>query len=164
MTYSKAFEKLVLEDDDVVGLLAYALYKQTINENVCNGKTGVIPEDRDPQPKEVKLYRDQAESYLRTFAQVAIDKERANIISSALPESIAVVTGRLVQAENNIVGYIKSATGFWWPGVGIGIVAWLISLAITVLVVSQAPEWSYGLIKHDGLSQHTEKTVSSPTH
>jgi hypothetical protein len=62
-------------DDDIVGLLAYALLKQNIREEASRG----IPVDRafrNPSAVTISLYRGSAESKLNAFASRVIDEAR----------------------------------------------------------------------------------------
>ena len=141
--YSKAFANFVEASDDVEGLLAYALYKRTINERRSLG----LPDDsgkRDPRKQEIEIYRTQAARYLETFGATVIEAERADIIAQGIQESTLELGRRLESLSREI----KSATGFWWPGVVVGVVAWLISIALTILVVFAAPDWVTALVRH----------------
>lgn len=146
--HSRAFEKLVQEPDDIVGLLAYALYKRTINERKAAGHGVLSPKDRDPQGHEISLHRDQAENYLRTFAQTAIEEEK----SAIWVENIKVLSKDILfgvnEAKNDIKVAIKRGTGFWWPGVVIGVVAWFLSLIITLVIYVNTPDWLKGVASH----------------
>lgn len=146
--YSKAFQSFVEEPDDVVGLLAYALYKSTINERKSSGKSVLLSDDRNPGQREIEIHRNQAESYLRTFARTAIDAERANILSEGIKSSAEDTKIYLDKLSNKIIETVKERTGFWWPGVIVGIVAWGISIILTVIVVYSAPDWVKGLVEH----------------
>lgn len=133
--HSKAFESLAREPDDIVGLLAYALYKKNINERRSAGKPAPMSEQRNPERTEIEAYRGQAENLLRAFAEQAIKSEKASIIADGLSNSV-----------NDIKAEIKFRTGFWFPGVLVGIVAWLISIGITVLLAFSKPDWVAALV------------------
>ena len=71
--HSRAFEALTEGDyDDVVGLLAYALYKKAIWEAVANGTRPTPGPNRNPQTTEVQAYRSAAERRLQKFAAQAV--------------------------------------------------------------------------------------------
>lgn len=141
--YSKAFTNFVEAPDDVEGLLAYALYKRTINEHRSLGRSS-SNDQRDPQKHEIEIYRTQAARYLETFGATVIEAERANIIAQGVQES----TFELVRRLDVISKEIRSSTGFWWPGVVVGVVAWLISIVLTILVVFAAPDWVTAWVRH----------------
>lgn len=146
--HSKAFERLVQEPDDIVGLLAYALYKRTINERKAAGHGVLSPKDRDPQGHEISLHRNQAEDYLRTFAQTAIEGEKSTIwIENVKTFSEDVLFG-VGEAKKDIEAALKKGTGFWWPGVAIGVVAWFASLFITLIIYANTPDWLKGVASH----------------
>ena len=145
--YSKAFANFVEASDDVEGLLAYALYKRTINERRSlgisdnNGK-------RDPQKQEIEIYRTQAARYLEAFGTTVIEAERANIIAQGVQESTFELSRKLDGLSREITREVKASTGFWWPGVVVGVVAWLISIVLTILVVFAAPDWVTAWVRH----------------
>ena len=128
--YSRAFEQIVKQPDDIVGLLAYALYKKVLHTKMREGQTIPAPAQRVLTDTEIGLYTDQADRYLRLFSAKIIEQETPRILQSALLREV------------------RKATGFWWPGVAIGVVAWLISIVITILVVYSAPSWVQDLVHH----------------
>ena len=148
--YSRLPE-LVSSDTDLVGLLSYALYKQLINERRRHGISVTEPADRNPLAGEIDVYRNQAESYLRTLARSAIDDERANIIEqgvlAASNDIKQHVDAELRNWSDDIKAVVIRSTRFW-PSVIIGVVAWLISLLITLLVVANAPGWATRWLPH----------------
>lgn len=146
--HSRAFEKLVREPDDIVGLLAYALYKRTINERKAAGHGVLSPKDRDPQGYEIALHRDQAENYLRTFAQIAIEGEKTAIWMENVKNLSDDVLLGVNASKRDIEAALRKGTGFWWPGVAIGVVAWFASLFITLIVYASAPDWLKGVASH----------------
>ena len=145
--YSKAFANFVETSDDVEGLLAYALYKRTINERRSLGLSDNNGK-RDPQKQEIEIYRTQAARYLETFGATVIEAERANIIAQGVQESMFELSHRLDGLSREIKREIRVSTGFWWPGVVVGVVSWLISIALTILVVFAAPDWVTALVHH----------------
>ena len=73
-----------------------------------------------------------------------IEAERANIIAEGVQESTLELSRRL----DGLSREIKASTGVWWPRVVVGVVAWLISIALTILVVFAAPDWVTALVRH----------------
>ncbi len=142
-SYSKALANFVETPDDVEGLLAYALYKRTINERRSLG-ISVSNDQRDPQKHEIEIYRTQAARYLETSGATVIEAERAGIIAEGVQES----TFELIRRIDVLPREIKASTGFWWPGVVVGVVAWLISIVITILIVLAAPDWVTAWVRH----------------
>ena len=66
-----------------------------------------------------------------------IETERTNIIAQGVQDS----TTELSRKIEGLSRQLNTSTGFWWPGVVIGVVAWLISIVLTILVVFAAPDW-----------------------
>ena len=139
--YSRAFDTLVEDPDDLVGLLAYALYKQTVRESVASGRTPLPPAQRHPAPTERAAYRGDAERRLQNFAAAATEE--------ATPEIIARGVGIAIDAARiELTDTINRRTSFW-TAIGINLAAWIITLAITVLLLLavylpnwQAASWS----------------------
>jgi len=148
--YNKAFQNFVPEPDDVVGLLAYALYKRTINEQKISGRVAAPPDQRDPQRHEIDVHRTKAEDYLKVFAQTAIDAERADILADGIKDAAEDIKASVMNSANDVKLTVRARTGFWWPGVVVGIVAWIISIIATIVVVYSAPEWVKSLVEHIG--------------
>jgi hypothetical protein len=115
--------------DDIVGLLAYALLKQSLREEAAKGVL-VKSAFRDPGAHTVSLYRGSAERMLNAFATSAIDEARPEIQESAALNQIAT-------AESNIVSHVTNRTGAG-AAIAINLAAWLISLAIAGIILGAA--------------------------
>lgn len=133
--YSRAFECLVQDANDTVGLLAYALFKQSIRETAQNG--GYIrPLPRDLSLTEITTYRHAAESIIGTAVERTLTQNLPEIQQSAAIETVKAEAA-------SVRAHVDSRTGF---GMALltNIVAWTVTLAITVLVIwlSGAPDLS----------------------
>jgi len=130
--YSRAFENFVAsegEEDDVVGLIAYALFKQAIREEAASG--AAAPGDsRNPSATTVRTYRAAAEQLLTDVIGRAIDEATPEIQQSAVLTAIDNATG-LVNA------HVTERTGFG-SALLTNIVAWVITLAIACLIIVMA--------------------------
>lgn len=131
--YSKAFESLVEGDDDLVGLLAYALYKKNIREAMAGGQSVHRAGDRSPTATEIIAYRGAAERHLQVFASSAIEQAKPELVGSALRTAIDT-------ASHDLRSVIEARTSIR-SAVLASVVGWLLSIAITVLVVAGAPSW-----------------------
>lgn len=89
-TYSLAFERLVNGPDDLAGLIAYAVYKQSINEKAKAGQPRPERQDRILSDTDVKTFREAADRRLQDFATSAINEAREDIIATG--------TGLVIQA------------------------------------------------------------------
>ncbi|MCB8837690.1 hypothetical protein [Aurantimonas sp. VKM B-3413] len=132
--HSTAFEQLIEVDnidDDVVGHLAYAYYKRDKRELALKG-------DLDEQalsrhhltltPRLIQQYRDSALLRLESYAGAVLDRSRPQIQEETRVDAIYSVEERLSQR-------IRSATA-WWQSIVWNVVAWLITLAVTFLVLA----------------------------
>ena len=133
--YSKAFETLVQSDDDIVGLLAYSLFKASVRERVRTGQS--VPRDlRTPTKAETNAYRGQAERILEEYANRAIEDAEPGIAARAQDD-----------ARSEIISTIRQRTGLW-SNIVTGVVVWLVTIALTALVVFAAPDWVRSLVEH----------------
>ncbi|HUB43688.1 MAG TPA: hypothetical protein VMB73_01765 [Acetobacteraceae bacterium] len=134
--YSKAFETLVREpDEDIVGLLAYSLFKESVRERVINGQD--VPRDlRTPTKAETDAYRGRAERILERYA--------AQAIADAEPDIVAAAQGA---ATTEIIAEVRKRTGLWQAVVA-GVVVWVVTIILTIVVVFGAPDWVRALVQH----------------
>jgi hypothetical protein len=134
--YSLAFETLVQgPDDDIVGLLAYSIFKASIRERVKSGQD--VPRHlRNPTHAETEAYRGRAERILERYAE--------RVIADAEPGITAAARG---SAKDEIIEVVRSRTR-GSSAIGYGVVAWFISIVITVIVVLASPGWVRDLVSH----------------
>lgn len=143
-------------DDDIVGLLAYALFKQNIREDASRGVRldGAL---RDPTPVTVNLFRSSAEQRLTAFAASAIDGARGEIQESA-------VLGAVQQLESNLTAHVSNRTG---AGAAIltNIAGWAVTGFMTIIIILLLAVTGAGQRMMDGLSNSLERAVapSSPS-
>ncbi len=130
--YSNAFDRLVSLDDtneDIVGLLAYALYKRDKRDLARSG-------DLDPDhirnhhktltPGLLSQYRESALRHLESYSADVVLSAKPEIEEEARIESI-------LAAQNRVIEVVMERTS-GGMAVVLNVVAWLISLAITFLV------------------------------
>lgn len=137
--YSTIFERLAPDesDDEVVGLIAYGLYKRhkrqwIINYRRANG-------GQPPDEAALKTYHDhyleddfrrlraEAGSMLLNFAEVIVEDRRPKI------ERDAYLRG-LSETEEKIIEKVKNHTKFS-TAVQASLLAWLISVLIIIAVI-----------------------------
>ena len=68
----------------------------------------------------------------------------ANVIEAATPE---IVAGAQTSAKGEIIAEIRKRTGLG-PSIISGVVVWLVTIALALLVVFGAPEWVRSLVEH----------------
>jgi hypothetical protein len=133
--YSKAFETLIREPEDIVGILAYGFFKTSIRERVRSGQD--VPRHlRNPTKSETDAFRGQAERILERYA--------AQAIADAEPAITAAAHG---MAKNEIITEIRNRTGIG-PSIGTGVIVWIVTILLTMAVVFAAPDWVRGLVEH----------------
>ena len=111
---------------DVVGLLAYALYKQAIREAAMAGEPQTAA-SRNPTATAVEIHRAAAGRMLAEIMDETIERVRPEIEASALRRTID-------EARAAIEGHVDDRTGFW-TAVLAGGVSWVLSLLLTVLII-----------------------------
>lgn len=125
--HSRAFETFVQDSDDLVGHLAYALYKQAVRERAATGLPVLPSAERRPIDSEIRAYRGDAGRRLQAFADTAIEEARPDILHEG-------VSAAMVRAEAAIRDEIVRRTSLR-AAIAANVIAWLITLAATVLIV-----------------------------
>ena len=106
--YNEIYEKLVQsDDDDLIGLIAYSLYKQSKREWLIqhehqHARRPTADEERifvsAFTANEVKRLREQATSMLSAYAAYVIEQERPTLVDQARQDHlIALVDERLLE-------------------------------------------------------------------
>lgn len=136
-SYSRAFDNIVHSSDDLVGLLAYALYKEAVREEVSQGATH-DPTSRNPPRSVVKIYREAAEQRLAAVINGAIAQATPDIEAAAIGEVVQAsekaITGKLDGVATRLEGHVNKRTGFL-GSIVTNLIAWLMSLAITIIIL-----------------------------
>lgn len=140
---------MVNGSDDVVGLLAYALYKQTIAEDALQGQHPTSAQ-RNPGNVAVALYRSSAEQKLSAFAASVLEDAREGIQQNAIIDKLEEVEGRLTS-------HVSAKTSFG-TALFTNVIGWLLTLAISILVVLLAAASGLG----DRYLSRFEKAMQSP--
>jgi hypothetical protein len=143
--YSKAFERLVRsgedkDEDDLVGLLAYAYYKRDKRDLVL---TRELSEEllkdhyKTLTPGLIEQYRESALRRPESYAQTVVATVEPEIRETTRVEAITT-------AKNEMIAAVESSTK-WWLSILWNVVAWLISLAITFLVIAGLGKITIGI-------------------
>lgn len=145
-SYSRAFDNIVQDEDDVVGLLAYALYKRAIREEAQSGQRS-NGDTRNPSRTVVQTYRQAAERTLSEVIENALQAARPELQASAALD--AIETSRAGLSE-----HITRRTGIG-QAILVNIVAWALTLVLTVLILFLASRPDLGEI----LTKSVEKAA-----
>lgn len=124
--YSRAFDNFVLDQDDVVGLLAYALYKRAIREEAQAGQRS-NGDTRNPSRTVVETYRQAAERTLSGVIDSSLEAARPELQISAASDAIE-------RAEVRILSHVSRKTSFG-QALLTNIVAWGFTLFVTVMIL-----------------------------
>lgn len=126
LVHSRAFQNIVQGDDDIIGLIAYGLYKRAIREDAALGNR--IPGDRrNPSATTVNVHRSAAEQLLVGVIERAIEQARPDIEDAAIVRTIGNISTELQQ-------HITARTAFG-PALLTNFLAWVVTLAATVLII-----------------------------
>jgi hypothetical protein len=126
--YSRAFKNIVQDENDVVGLLAYALYKRAIREEHEQGNCSA-GDTRNPSRTVVETYRQAAERTLEGVINGSLEAARPELLYAAAD---AIETARL-----DLRNHVTSRTGFG-QAMLVNIIAWGFTLFITVVILALA--------------------------
>jgi hypothetical protein len=128
-TYSRAFENFVSEngeEEDVVGLVAYALFKKAVREEVASGASRQS-DKRNPSETTVRTYRAAAEQLITNVVGLAIEEATPEIQNSAV---LAAIENSQVKLET----HVTKRTGFASALIA-NVAAWAITLAIAAIIL-----------------------------
>ena len=135
--YNSIFERIAIDDNDVVGLVAYGLYKSAKRDWILKHRER---NGRRPDGQQLAYYHDafvdtdidrfriDAKNRLIGFAEVIVDARTPEIEARVRSEGIEA-------AKAAIILEIGSRTKFW-DQVKASCVAWLISIFITAAIVA----------------------------
>ncbi|WP_375459544.1 hypothetical protein [uncultured Enterovirga sp.] len=132
-SFSTAFDKLVRTDasgdEDIIGLLAYAIYKRDKRDLAVSGaldETHLRQHHKTLTPGLVEQYRDGALRRLEIFSSAVLARAEPDIREAARVEAVE-------RARDDIISVVRTSTT-WWVSILWNVIAWLISLAIVFLV------------------------------
>lgn len=135
--YSRAFDNIVQGPNDVVGLLAYALFKEAIREEMQQGGQANNAA-RNPTPATVIVYRGAAEQRIAEVIQNGISQATPDIQAAAVGTAVQGVETSLASKIDGLAtrleAHVTGRTGFW-AAIGTNLIAWIVTLAITVIVL-----------------------------
>lgn len=126
--HSRAFENLTGGNpDDIVGLLAYAIYKRAIRENIRAGNAAAPGAGRNPLTTEVEAFRSQAERALERFAEKTVEQARPGI------EERAIIGD--VRARADELRALIEARTTWWSAFSVNVAASFFMIVLTIVIV-----------------------------
>jgi hypothetical protein len=151
-THSRAFEALVSGPDDIIGLLAYATYKQSVRETVLSGQAAADRLARNLPPALVGALRSSAEQMLTKVVSEGIAQATPDIQNTATTAILnthrAEVLTALQDERERIEAHVSARTGFL-PSFLTNLSAWLATLviAVAILYLANRPSVESTLVK-----------------
>ncbi|MFO7801265.1 MAG: hypothetical protein R6V55_03085 [Desulfovermiculus sp.] len=108
--YNYIYAKLVEGEDDVLGLLAYGLYKRDKIEHIkrINAETG-----EDPTEEELEHFHKSSEAHIENYETRALNLSR-NFLESVLGERVAEIEQEYKEKFLNEAKGLKTK---WWPAI-----------------------------------------------
>lgn len=133
--YSRAFQEFVQGEDDLLGLLAYALYKKGIHEARVAGRPAPEPGRRNPSEAEKRAFRSLAKDMLDVFGESAQASAKESILDGGIRPD-------LISLRTELVAHIDRKTS-WRSAFFVNLAAWIASIGLTLLlaVAVSAPNW-----------------------
>lgn len=131
--YNEMYEKLVLNDKDFTGMIAYAIYKSEKRETIRNGLDVAAFTALKLQKHEVNKYRNDANQLVTLFLQTAADdkiksikKEISKKINKIAVEDLPKDTlgARLLTWHN---AGASGIIGNFWTGVIVAVFIWFMA-------------------------------------
>lgn len=125
--HSTALEKIAGADpSDIVGLVAYSLYKLQVREEIIQGgrNRGAL---KNPSAYQVSFFRNTAEQMVAGFAANAIDEAKPEIQRSAIMDRLEATEVQIIQHVSNSTGMLRS--------VSISFLGWCVTVVIMLAVV-----------------------------
>jgi hypothetical protein len=168
--HSRAFEALVQSADDVVGLLAYATYKQSVREAVLDGQAVGDRASRNLTPTLVRTLRSSAEQMLTKIVSDGIAQATPDIQNTAtiatLNNNRAEVLNALQDERRRIETHVTARTGFLSSFLT-NLLAWAMTLiiAVAILYLASRPSVESTLLKtidKPALEQPPAKPLPAP--
>jgi len=161
---SRSLAKLCIDKDDIVGLIAYGLFKQEQTEWATANRPS--REDVDKhfntlQNSRVEILRGSAELKLLSWVESLREQwenENFNAIRTNVADQISTEIERKISEKlTQELSQIRSATSFK-SAITANIAGWLISLGITLLVALTFSKGIVDLFQRENSSEKTELT------
>jgi hypothetical protein len=135
---SRAFEALVQGADDVVGLLAYATYTQSIREAALAGQGVADRQSRNLPPAMVTALRSSAEQILTKIVSDGITQATPDIQNTATIATLNInradVLNALQHERQRIEAHVTTRTRFLSTFLT-NLLAWVATLIIAVAIL-----------------------------
>jgi hypothetical protein len=145
---SRAFELLVEDPDDIVGLIAYAKYKESVREGALQGNVADLAA-RNLTPVMVNMLRSAAKQMIaqvvsdgiaaaspeiqQTAAVAAVNATKEEV-KAAVEKSRSDTLRELTEERQKIETHVTKRTGYL-AQFATNLLAWMVSVAIVVLIV-----------------------------
>ncbi|CAO3459989.1 hypothetical protein [Azospirillum argentinense] len=96
----------------------------------------------------VEVFRSSAKRRLEEFANKAIVEATPDLQQSGFSNAVTALTQNLDAVQANLMTHVEQRTN-WKSAIGTNLVAWVITLAVTVLILNAIylPIWQADLIE-----------------
>lgn len=136
--YSSIYNELVDKPNNLVGLLAYSIYKQ---EKIDYVKHFEEDKGRPPEPSELKEFHHQAHLRIAQYNEIAESRV------SDLFDSLFKTQSEMLEEEYNkrLVQELKSFKPSWWAGVFQGVMGSILYSIFIGLIIFYLLYAQYGV-------------------
>lgn len=135
--HSRAFENLVHGPDDIVGLLAYAKFKESVREAAVSGNH-MDRGARQVTPAMVDVFRSAAEQMITQVVDEGLQAAAPDIEKSALKTAMEAQFAETVAAikteRSAVTAHIDRRTSFW-NSFFTNLAAWVVTLLVAVAII-----------------------------
>lgn len=133
------YEKLVQGEDDVVGLLAYGLYKKDKIEHIKRIKD---KKGQDPNEEELEHFHESSEAHIENYRTRAIQLSR-DFLQNVLVDRVAEIEA---EHDQKLSAEVRNLKARWWPSImqsflGAILFAFCIGVAFFVIVGVRIGFW-----------------------
>lgn len=140
--FNKIFQRLVRDPDDLVGLVAYGIYKQEKRDWIIRHRNEYSRRPSDDEVRSfnshysdmaLERFRNEAESMMIDFAEVVVESRAPEIERQAVASGINSLKVAISEASDTIKNHVTKQTSPLWSVIW-NIVAWVLTLVVTVAV------------------------------
>ena len=135
--YSTAFEKLAGDGNDLIGLVAYALYKRHKRAWIIEANPG----DRAIQDHHhqivdpyIKSLRDTAHALLAKYGDERVEEAKPHLMTAGYDYQVQGLSNQIEESQQKILKKMKSQTNPWHTFLP-GLAVWFVGVIVSVVLV-----------------------------
>ncbi|MQX36986.1 hypothetical protein [Roseospira navarrensis] len=136
--YSTAFEKLAGEGNDLVGLVAYALYKRHKRAwiiDCCPDEVAIRDHHKLLVQPYIDTLMDSANNLLQEYGDGRVEQERDRLLAAGYDLQVQNISDQIQIHSDHILNTVVKKTNPWatfWPGLTV----WFVGVFVSVIIVT----------------------------